>query len=264
MSDTKSAEAEQQQRPAPAGRSGLALQVLAGLNPVLLLVIGFVLNHSIDQAKVQIEENTARVNDLKTAAETSSIVARERVDKVKVISDFINDLTGTDERRRQLAIEAIFIALPDEATRLVKAVERSASTTNSNVTAVDVTAARDALDSTRARLTSNMFSQVKAVRVDALGTIERGWADDTRLIDMLLDRATQDVKARAAGGWQKPNDPQTTQQLASIYNTAEFLSFVRPPDDAKLRAKIRDFLGMIAQNSDDTRRIVGSIQANFR
>jgi hypothetical protein len=72
------------------------LAVLAAINPVLLLAVGFVLNRGIDSAKLKIEQNQAQIQDLKTAAETSSINARIQVDKVKVIQDFLHDLPEID------------------------------------------------------------------------------------------------------------------------------------------------------------------------
>jgi hypothetical protein len=67
---------------------------LAALNPVISLIVGYVLPHHIDDAKVQIdqtklriEENSAKLADLTMAAEASSIVVHDRVDKVKVISE---------------------------------------------------------------------------------------------------------------------------------------------------------------------------------
>jgi len=274
MSESADARAQASPEP-PAGGSNskwdVTFKLLAALNPVILLVVGFVLHRNIDEAKVQIdqaklqiEENSARLSDLKTAAEASSIVVHDRVDKVKVITDFINDLTGPDDRRRRLAIEAIFIALPDEASRLVKAVEQSGNQTDGHVTAQDVVAAKGALDSTRARLVADMFSDMKQTRVEALSTLERGWTDDAGLINMLLDKVAPDVKARADTNWAKPASADAQRQLASIYNTTEFLSFVRPPDDAKLRARIADFLKAVAANSDDTRRLITTMQERFR
>ena len=97
---------------------------LAALNPVISLIVGYVLPHHIDDAKVQIdqtklriEENSAKLADLTMAAEASSIVVHDRVDKVKVISE-ITISRVPDDRRRRIAIEAIFIALPDETARL--------------------------------------------------------------------------------------------------------------------------------------------------
>jgi hypothetical protein len=127
-----------------------------------------------------------------------------------------------------------------------------------------VAAAKDALDITRARLVADMFSDMKQTRVEALSTLERGWTDDAGLINMLLDKVAPDVKARADTNWAKPTSAEAQRQLASIYNTTEFLSLVRPPDDAKLRGRISDFLKSAAPNSDDTRRLVATMQERFR
>lgn len=244
-------------KPDNAGNWSRVSVLISSLNPILLLVIGFYLNQGIQGAKLQIEENSAHLSDLKTAAEASAITTQTRMDKVKVISDFINDLTGPNEHRRQLAIEAIVIALPDEAARLLKTVA-SFNVSGGLVTEKDVAAANSVLDSTRASLIVDMFSVDRATRIEALRTLERGWTDDKALTIMLLDRAMRDVQARSGAGWAKPNTPESNQQLASIYNTVQFLSVAHPPGDAALRTKITDFLNAAAPNSDDTSRLVAA------
>ena len=127
--------------------------VLAALNPVLLIALGYILNSrleraklAIEQTKVQIEENGAKLQDLETAAETATIAVHDRVDKVKVISDFLNDLSGPDERRRSLAIEAIFIALPPKrigSSKWQRSLPKSVATLSADNK--DVAAAKDAL-----------------------------------------------------------------------------------------------------------------------
>jgi hypothetical protein len=245
--------------------------ILSALNPVLLVGIGYFLNAGIErtkveieQTKVQIEANSAGLRDLKTAAETSTIAVHDRVDKVKVISDFLNDLSGPDERRRSLAIEAIFIALPDEAARLVKVVERFAAKSGEPAENKDVAAAKDALATTRDRLVADMFSVVRPTRLEALSTLERGWTNDAPVVDMLITRAKSDVKARQATNWAKPADDKSYQQLASIYNVVEFLSVFRAPVDAAQKARIAEFLAAVAANSDDTRRTVVAIKDRFQ
>ena len=243
--------------------------LVMALNPVLLLVIGYFLNAGIEKTKAQIEmtraqieENSARLLDLKTAAETSTIALHERVDKIKVIGDFLNDLSGKDETRRKLAIEAILIALPDEGTRLVKVIEQS-NESGGQVSKGDVVAAQDALTGTRFRLVADMFSQAQPVRLNALTTLQRAWLDDAVILDLLVTRAMQDVKTRQAAGWASPSDDPARQQLASVYNTAYFLSFVRVPADPAVKARIRDFLAAAAQNSNDTKRVVTAIKSRF-
>ena len=245
--------------------------ILAALNPILLLAIGYFLNSgiertkvAIEQTKVQIEENSAKLQDLKTAAETATIAVHDRVDKVKVISDFLNDLSGPDERRRSLAIEAIFIALPDEAARLVKVVEKFAAK-RGDIAAdnKDVAAAKDALATTRESLVADMFSVARPTRQATLSTLERGWTNDLPIVDLLIERAMSDVKSRDATQWSKPTDDKSFQQLASIYNTVEFLSYFRAPVDQQQKSRIAAFLVAAAPNSSDTRLLSEKIKDRF-
>lgn len=236
------------------------LAVLAAINPVLLLLVGFFLNRGIDSAKLKIEQNQAQIQDLKTAAETSSINTRTQVDKVKVIQDFLAELSGPSEIRRQIAIEAIFIVLPEEAPRLVKVIARKVDGPDTK----DAVAAKTALEYTRSRLVTDMFSESRATRVDALHGLQRGWTDDPNVITKLIDRAMQDVDARRTSGWRNPPaTPQATQQLSSISNTAEFLSTANI-SEPELREKALNFATAAAPNSDDTRRFAGLIKDRFR
>src|SRR5262245_3933452 len=200
--------------------SSRVIALLKVMNPILLLVMGAVLNKGIDNAKLEISKSQAQIQDLKTSAETSSINARIQVDKVKVIQDFLAELTGPNETRRQIAIEAILIVLPEEAPRIVKVIARKADGPDSK----DAIVAKTALEQTRSRLVTDMFSEERNTRVVALHSLQRGWTDDAIVITKLIDRAMQDSEARRSSGWSPPVTPQATQQLASISNTAEFLT----------------------------------------
>jgi len=232
----------------------------AAMNPILLLVVGFVLNRGIDSAKLQIEQNRAQIQDLKTAAETSSINARIQVDKVKVIQDFLGELTGPNETRRQIAIQAIFIVLPEEAPRLVKVIEDRTDGPN----AKDAVVAKTALEQTRSQLVADMFSEDRNTRVDALRSLQRGWTDDEAIVAKLIDRAMQDVEARASSGWSEPPaTPQAAQQRASISNVSEFLTIARISNPS-LQKRAIDFASAAGKNSEDTRRYAGLIKSRFR
>ena len=240
--------------------SSRVIALLTVMNPILLLVMGAVLNKGIDNAKLEISKSQAQIQDLKTAAETSSINARIQVDKVKVIQDFLSELSGPNETRRQIAIEAIFIVLPDEAPRLVKVIE----TQRAGADAKDAMAAKSALERTRTQLVADMFSEVRSTRVNALHGLQRGWTDDPNVIGKLIDRAMQDVRAREASGWKNPpGTPDETRQLASISNTAEFVASANTAEP-ELRAKIVAFANAASMNSDDTRRFAQVIKERFR
>jgi hypothetical protein len=183
---------------------------------------------------------------------------------VKVISDFMRDLSGTDERRRSLAIEAIMIAMPDEATRLVAAIGKF-SATQDPTRAADIATANSAVSNVRDGLVSDMFSPTKMRRGEALGTLERGWTRDQAVIEALVDQAMLAVKERAQANWVRPApDDPAAQNLSSIYNVVYFLSFVRIELDPPLRAKVSALLQAAMPNSDDTRRIATAIASRFK
>jgi hypothetical protein len=237
--------------------------IVAVINPVLVLVVGFILNRGIvssnqqiEAAKLRIEENQAQIQDMKTAADKARVDVGIQVDKVKVIQDFLDALTGPNETRRKIAIEAIFIVLPDEAPRLVSAIQDSPNTK-------DAVAAKAALERTRTQLLTDMFSEDRPTRANALRSLQRGWNDDPNVIGRLIDRAMQDVEARRSSGWKPPTTAQATQQLASISNIAAFLSTANIFGQ-ELRARAAKFAEAAAANSADTRRYAALIQDRLR
>jgi hypothetical protein len=243
------------------------LNVISALNPVLLLVVGYFLNTSLEHTRAEVsatkqklEENSAQLANLKLAAETSSIALQQRVDKVKVISDFLKELTSDDDRRRSLAIEAIFIALPDEATRLVKVVERFGNASGA-VDQKDAATAKDALAGVRTKLVADMFSDVRATRIESLSTLQRGWSDDPLILDQLVTRATSDAQARQA--YPEASDDVARQQIASVYNTVKFLGTARVPADLALRGKIKAFLALAQHSSADAKREALDLVSRF-
>lgn len=233
--------------------------LLPALTPLLVLVVGYVLNSEISKTKLKIEQNMAEIQTLKTEAETSSIKSRIQVDKVKVVQDFLEALSGTNETKRRVAIEAIFIVLPDEAPRLVKAIEQKSAGRD----AADAAAATTALDNTRGRLVADMFAKDRPTRVAALHGLQQGWTDDAAAISQLIDRAMQDIQPRAAASWAPPATDQARQQLSSLSNTAEFLTSAHIADPG-LRTKAVGFATAAAPNSNDTARFAGLIKDRFR
>ncbi|MDT9002274.1 hypothetical protein RQP53_23540 [Paucibacter sp. APW11] len=232
---------------------------LAALNPLLLLLVGYWLNHGIDKARLGIERQKAEIEALKAAADTSSVYTKTQVDKVKVIGDFLNDLTGKDETRRSVAMEAINIVLPpNEARRILNAVQQSGGDGNANAKA-----AKSLLERDRQRLLSDMFADDKARRSSALHTLSQGWADDEATIAALIDRVMLDVQARDQGGWAEPATPIAQQQRASIYNTAKFLSLASIVDPG-LREKALKFAEQAARNSADSAALAEVIKQRYR
>ena len=57
----------------------------------------------------------------------------------------------------------------------------------------------------------------------------------------------------------RPTTKPAEQQWASLSNTAEFLTAIRPPTDPALRVRILAFAKAAERNSDDTARFAGVI-----
>lgn len=237
---------------------------IAALNPLLLLVVGYVLNLGIQENKNELERNTAQIAALKADAEIASIKLQQRVEKAKVITAFFADLAGADDRRRKLAIQAILIALPEEAPKVVMVIESFEKDTGTGQ-GKDAIVARDALEGVRAKLVEDLFSNVRAVRLEALTALRGGWLDDRRLVDLLLNKATADlneqIKVRKeAASKRTPFDEATP----GLYNIVAFLSSVRVPSDPDQKKRIRQFLLAIPEGgSKDTRALAAQTIARF-
>lgn len=248
--------------------------VMSAVNPLLLLVVGYVLNAgindanskiaeqkvAIDQQRVAIEQQKSAIDQLKTSAETASVTTRTQVDKAKVISDFLNDLTGSNELRQRVAMQAIQIVLPpDEAIGILEAVKRSSP--SGGKLAME---AATLVDKGLSYLVEDMFSQEQRKRAAALRALKISGASDELLIRDLLVRAIQDVKGRAEIKFPDPvQDDLDYQRRASIYNTAEFLASAKV-SDPKLKQMINDFANAAQANSKDTRRVAEAIRIRFK
>lgn len=245
----------QDKEAAPPDAFARWLQLLAALTPILVVCVGAWLNGGINSTRQQIDSQAVQIQALKTAAETTSVNIKTQVDKVRVIADFLNDLTGKDEIRREVAFEAINIVLPAEEARRIKLAVLRSDTRNA-------TAADGALQRDRQRLVTDMFSLDQSRRRKALGTLQEVWSDDDPLIGMLLDRAEPDLQARKATGWAEASADPARQQLASLYNTAKFLAGATM-DDASLRQRALAFAERVGPNSEDTAQAAKLIQSRL-
>jgi len=244
------------------------VSVLAALNPLLLLVVGYFLNSGIQKTKDELERTTAQIANLKTDAEIASIHLQQRVEKVKVISGFFADLSGADDRRRKLAIQAILIALPEEAPKVlmvIESFEKDVGTDQSKEAIVarkDAIVARDTLGSVRAKLVEDMFSNVKSIRLEALATLRGGWSGDPLLVDVLLNKATADLKEQTQV--RKEDATKRDDPTPGLYNTVAYFSSARV-SDPDLKSRIRQFLVDIKDGgSKDTKALAASTVARFR
>ena len=242
-----------------SGTGSPVLAVLSVLNPLIVLVVGWMLNANINQQNLALQQQKATIDQLKTSAETVGLNTKNQIDKVKVIEDFLNDLTGSNVMRQRVAIQAIQIVLPpDESSRILEAVKQA----NPNSKLADE--AEAALDKARTALVEDMFSIDQPRRTAALRALKLGRTNDEGLISSLLERASQDIAARQKNGFDNSHagDDQDYQRRASIYNTADFLTSASVSDPA-LRSRILEFANAAVPNSPDTAARAATLKSRF-
>ena len=115
--------------------------LLSALTPIFVLIVGYVLNAKVNEANLRIaqqkgafEELKARADELKTKAEelkikvdADSISTKSQIDKVDAVLKLLQDLTGPNNERRRVAMEAVKIVLPPkEAISILTALNNSA------------------------------------------------------------------------------------------------------------------------------------------
>jgi hypothetical protein len=221
--------------PDSSSKSTLVVGAIAALNPILVLIVGFILDR-------QVRENARQISDLKTATEVRTLALQQQIDKSKVIGSFLDDLAGPDGPRKKLAIEAILIVMPEEGVRFVKVVEK--------FDAASAPAIREAVNDRSAKLIEDLFSDNQPQRLAALASLRRSFLDDPVTLNQLVTRGLEEVRGREAqrGKPGDQSDEPGYQATAGLYNAVAFFGAARVPADPKLKSRIRDFLVQVQQN----------------
>jgi len=158
------------------------LDILGIGTPVLVAVLGWYLSRDIEASRLQIEQNAAEIGRVKAQSDLLSAQIQQRIEKVQVIKDFLEALTGKDETAKRLAIKAVLIAIPDEAPDLLEGI---------TVGSPDADIAHSALDARRTKLAEGLFSSDKSMRLTALTALRSGWRGDPAMVDIVARRAQQ-------------------------------------------------------------------------
>lgn len=109
-----------------------------------------------------------------------------RVNQASLVATFMEALTGDDPERRNLAIRAVLIALPEEGPDLVREVQVSTSDTST------ARYAADALDTRRDVLIDRLFAPRGEDRIRASQDLLRGWGTRAAMVPALIRRARQE------------------------------------------------------------------------
>jgi hypothetical protein len=111
-----------------------------------------------------------------------------RVRQAGLVATFMEALAGEDSVKRNLAIKAVLVALPEDGPELVRGV--SASSTNTEVAQV----ARSALDARRDELIRRLYGANPEDRVAASADLLNGWGTRPGMIPPLLEHGRQNLQ----------------------------------------------------------------------
>ena len=230
----------------------IADRALPLLTPLAVAYFGYMLSHSLDQAKLAMDS-------AKADSEIRSAEVASRVNKVKIISDFMEALSGLDALKRELAIKAILIALPDEGPDLVRtiALGRNAPAASPvgrvpTSTPVDTTpqaAAQDALAVRRDQLIAALFADAKPTRLSAFAAFQAGWSQDETVIQPLVAYALRNLANKSG-----------------VVNTLTFLKLAgfAPTRDSDAGRMIQDLAAKAHANGPETARLADETLARLR
>ena len=245
-----------------------ASTLISAVTPILVLLVGYVLNQKVNEAnlsiarqKVAFEELKAKAEELKLKVDAESVATKSQIDKVDAVLKLLQDLTGANPERRRVAMEAVKIVLPPkEAINILTALNNSAEPGSKQ--SVEV---KSVLNAERQRLVEGMFSYDQEARTLSLRTLQQAWSTDEVVIRLLLARGRSVLDERKKSGFRQkpPSDSPDFQQKAIVYNIAAFLAVVSP-SDAELKKEIAEFGAAAEKNSPDTATMSRRIKEKFQ
>jgi hypothetical protein len=230
----------------PPSRSSLVLGVMAALNPILVLLVGFFLDR-------QVRENTKQISDLREITTIKSLALQQQIDKSKVIATFLDQLSGPEGLKKKLAIQAILIVMPEEGVRFVEVVEKN--------DAASAPAIRQAINDRSAGLVEDLFSDSQAQRLAALSSLRKSFLDNPVTFGLLMTRGLEEIRARETQRGKISEQAEEPGQLptAGLYNAVAFFGAARVPSDPNLKNQIRDFLMQVQQNGSPQTRALAAM-----
>jgi hypothetical protein len=216
------------------------LQVLGLVMPLVLAWFTYSLNQDVTEAKKQIEANHARIEDLKSQADIATSELRQRIDKVKVINDYMEVLSGPDSLKRRLAIHVVMIVLPEEGPSLLREIAAGTdlrTTATAAAAKPDSDLASDTLATRRDALIQDLFSDGRPTRLAALTALRAGWLTDNSVFDPLVKQGTQQLAAKNVPG---------------VFNALVLLNNMKIEPRGATRASVVSFAQAAAANSADS------------
>jgi len=161
--------------------------------------------------------------------------SESKIKQAELVSKFFDPLTGTDDRKREFAVDSLLVAAPDYGPVLVRVVSKT-----------DPYSVK-ALDQRRDLLIRQMFGDDADSRRDAYTQLLSSWGNDESLITALI----------AYGSSNKSNEN-------GIYNTVVLLSYMQSDTIMKKKSEILIFASSVEGNGPKTKERVEVLRSRLK
>lgn len=158
----------------------------AALIPLAIALAGHLFGKQIKSAEIASQENRSNA-ELSFQKEKNSTAEKQQ--KAEMILKFMSELSSADPVRKQIALQAISIALPDEGPRFVEIVLK-------NDTDPEVKQkAKEIYQDASQKLIDSVFSNNKEQRIAATGTLLNSYSNNLDVYKRIIERAKTDSNA---------------------------------------------------------------------
>lgn len=157
--------------------------ISVALIPLAVALAGHLFGRQLKDAEIESAANRSAAElDFQKLKNQST----EKQQKAELILKFVSELSSTDPVRKQIALQAINIALPDEGPRFVNIIMKSDADPTVQEKAKEIYA------ESSQKLIDSVFSKDKQQRIQATETLINGYSNNTDVYKRIIEKAKTD------------------------------------------------------------------------
>ncbi len=189
----------------------------AALIPLAIALAGHLFGKQLKDADIASQESRSNAElDFQKIKNVSA----EKQQKAEMILKFMSELSSADPLRKQIALQAISIALPEEGPRFVEIVLKNETDPQVQQKAKEIY--QDASQ----KLIDSMFSNDKDQRIQATGSLLNSYSNNIDIYKRIIDRAKTDSNADGVFNSTLVLANASKQNLAALHPELQTLNSV--------------------------------------
>jgi hypothetical protein len=200
------------------------------LIPASITVVGYIYTETSKEKEIEI----ARINS--------------QVNQAQLISTFMEPLMSGDTVKKEIAMNAILIGIPQKGKQIVEVLSKTGVDRNTQKLA------ENALDSRRTALIKQLYASDKSQRVSAAQDLITSWRDDPRVV--------QEMVAAAKTSIEIPD--YYPDQRNGLYNCMIVLNQMNPNVLKRYGEELKTLFQRIPNDYGQTRQLASEIATKNR